>query len=102
MDSKLKLLLDTIKINEENIKYFENGTLDKIIGNKAKDSYCFYIKLDTNLPVNVYEELINKINDYYSSYECKVWFNVDKINKDYIIDYFKYLIKLYSRKCSHP
>ena len=98
MDSKLKLLLDTIKINEENIKYFENGTLDKIIGNKAKDSYCFYIKLDTNLPVNVYEELINKINDYYSSYECKVWFNVDKINKDYIIDYFKYLIKLYSRK----
>ena len=34
-------------LNEENIKYFENGTLDKIIGNKAKDSYCFYIKLDT-------------------------------------------------------
>ena len=70
MDSKLKLLLDTIKINEENIKYFENGTLDKIIGNKAKDSYCFYIKFDTNLPVNVYEEFMDTVVRYLDLIYC--------------------------------
>ena len=37
MNDKLKLLLKQININETSKSNFENGTLDKIICNKAKD-----------------------------------------------------------------
>ena len=37
MNDKLKILLNQIGLNEKNYSFFNDGSLDKIVGNKNKD-----------------------------------------------------------------
>ena len=97
MDSRLELLLDTIGIDNKDI--FSNGRLVKIIGNHDRSKYIFVIELDSNIDIERYDELINKLHDTYKDYKCRVILNVKDSNWEYIDDYFKYLIILYSKKC---
>ena len=46
MDDKLQLLLNQIKIDENEKTNFESGKLNKIICNKAKDKYVFCLSLN--------------------------------------------------------
>ena len=45
MDNKLQILLNKININNEYYKYFDNSKLLKIVGNKERDSYTFFIEI---------------------------------------------------------
>ena len=55
MDSKLQMLLDKININHEYYKYFNDSKLIKIVGNKNRDSYCFFIESINTIGVDVYD-----------------------------------------------
>ena len=44
---KLILLLNQIKLDENLFNFFNAGKLDKIVGNKDKTSYHFFITLKT-------------------------------------------------------
>ena len=46
MDSKLEILLKKLNIEQEQYKYFNDGKLLKIVGNKEKTNYNFYIELN--------------------------------------------------------
>ena len=61
MDNKLELLLKKLNINEKDAPYFSGGSLDKIIANKTKTNYKFYITLKTNIPYELYEYMNNEI-----------------------------------------
>ena len=43
MEEKLQMLLKQIDMSKDNINDFECGKLEKIIGNKSKKEYRFYI-----------------------------------------------------------
>jgi len=92
MDNKLKKLLDSSNINEESYKYFEKGFLSSIITNDTKDSCIINIKIDKNLPINIYIELKEKISNAFPRVK-KVLFKISattyssKIFYDYI-EYF--------------
>ena len=58
MNDKLKLLLDQIKLEEEFHSFFEGGNLSKIIGNRNKDTYIFFLLLKTNLPIKIYTHFL--------------------------------------------
>lgn len=100
MNDKLEKLLNKINLNKEYYTYFEEGKLEKIVGNKNKDNYCFFIKIKTNLPLYVYKEFLMNLKDTFNTFKSiGVKFNC--LNKDdsLIVDYYKYLIERYSKKC---
>lgn len=92
MNDKLKILLEQINIDKNNYSYF-NGSLDKIVGNKNKDSYKFYITLDKTLPFHVYIDLIDKLKIKYNKYNVFIEINVNEKDENYIKDYYIYLLR---------
>ena len=77
---KLKLLLDQIKIKDQ--EHFEGGKLEKIVCNKAKDKYVFCLELPKPLPLQEYKVLNKKLKERFQnvrSVKTKI-----KTNKSYI------------------
>lgn len=101
MDSKLQMLLDKININHEYYKFFENSKLIKIIGNRERDSYCFYIESDNTIDIDVYDMFISCLRETFKNYkDVNVSFKCSNINYNLLIDYFKYLLNKYSKVSS--
>ena len=101
MDSKLQILLDKIKINKEYYKYFEGAKLNKIVGNKNRDSYCFFIECNNILEIDVYDVFMACLKEAFKDYkDITVNFKCSNINYDILLDYFKYLLKKYSKVSS--
>ena len=101
MDNKLQILLNKININNEYYKYFDNSKLLKIVGNKERDSYTFFIECDNTLDIEVYDIFLLCLNQTFKNYK-KISVNIkcNKINYNLVIDYFKYFLKYYSKYSS--
>ena len=98
MDSKLKLLIDSLKLNNYE-EYFTEGRLTSIIGSIDHKNYVFNIEVKSTLPINVYDELYSNLVSYYKDLHISLNVNVSIINTDIIKDYFNYFINRYSKKC---
>ena len=98
LDSKLRLLIDSLKLNNFD-SYFTDGRLVSIIGNSDHSKYVFNIELKSNLPINVYDELYSDLVSYYKDLHILLNISVSDINSDYINEYFKYFISRYSKNC---
>ena len=98
MDNKLEILLKKLNIEENYYNFFKNGKLLKIIGNKEKTNYNFYVKLETNIPYNLLEEMNKNIKKVYSEFNnVKIILEVDNIDTDLLKEYYINLIKKYSK-----
>ena len=96
MENKLKLLLEQINFEDKN-EYFKEGILDKIVGNKDKTKYNFYITTSTNIPLSQYLELKEKLQEKYNQFEkVDIYINVKKENQEIIKEYYEYFIDTYS------
>ena len=58
MDSKMNTLINKLAISDKLKSELESAKLDKIVANTVNTDYCFYIKLNINLSVEIYNELI--------------------------------------------
>ncbi len=93
MQDKIQLLLKQCNLKEEYYKYFESGTLDKIVGNKNRDSYKFLITLDTNLPLEVYNEFFLGIKNAFPKVKnIALELNIKNVNKDLAEFYYRQFI----------
>ncbi len=97
MNEKLELLLRQIGIEEQFYSYFEKGVLSKIVGNRAKDTYVFFIELPTNLPVSLFTHFLELLTSTYSNFSVNISIEVKCINQDLIAEYYRYFIDLYSK-----
>ena len=91
MQDKLKLLLEQINMSLEYYPYFNEGNLDKIVGNKNKDTYTFFIELNEILPINVYLTFLKLLKDTYSDFKVKLELSYN-FNDKYLKEYFDYTI----------
>ncbi len=99
MDSKLKLLLDQLSLDNDEYRYFKTGCLDKIIYNEKKKDYLFIIKLKNFLPVKTYEKFVFYLKESFSAgNHVDVKFIVDSDGQEDVKDYFVYTIDKYSEK----
>ena len=96
MEKNLEKLLKQINLNEDNYKYFENGSLDRIIGNKKKDNYHFLISLKETLPLDMYNELQKRVGNLYSNIKSSVVLNIENENNELIAMYYRNFIEKYS------
>ena len=103
MHNKLELLLNKLNINENDYSYFEGATLDKIIANKQKTSYKFFIQTKSNIPYELYEYMNNEIKQVYSDVKnVEIRISSEDINKDLIKEYYDKFIDLLSIKKESP
>ena len=101
MDSKIKTLIEKLNLSLECIDEFKDAKLDKIIANKEKTNYCFYIDINNTFQLNLYEEFISKLKESFNNIEnVNVVFNVQNKNNKLLIDYLKNIINLYSKESS--
>ncbi|MDD2435723.1 MAG: PolC-type DNA polymerase III N-terminal domain-containing protein, partial [Bacilli bacterium] len=97
MQDKLKILLEKINFEDNDYSYFENAKLEKIVGNKKKTNYYFYMTIEQLLPVNIYHKFCDLLNEGFKQFELvKPIFNVLNIAQDKLRDYYNYLIEKYS------
>ena len=93
MQDKLELLLKKINLEEENYSFFENGKLEKIkLNNNTKDAE-FIINTNSNLSLELYNNLENKIKENFNGYKISVTIKPNDINNDLLIDYYKNFIE---------
>ena len=58
MQDKLDLLLKKINLEKDLYTYFNNGSLEKIILNNAKDNCHIVIELENTLNLDIYLKLL--------------------------------------------
>ena len=101
MDSKMNTLIQKLNIDNECKNLLKNANLTKIVANKDKTNYCFYINIDTNLDANKYNEFSIALRDAFNTIQnVSVVFSVNKINNDYLIDHVKNILNIYSKESS--
>lgn len=98
MQDKLKLLLKQINLNEEDTKYFEDGTLDKIICNKNKDSFVFCISLSQVLKVDTYINFNKLLKNKYNSAKVSSKLTLKSFNIENIKEYYNYFMTSFSKE----
>lgn len=81
---KLNLLLNQIKLNKDLLDFFKDGKLDKIVGNKDKTCYHFFITLKSTLPLDIYIEFLNCLKNNFKNYKVGVSFKVEKIGRAHV------------------
>ena len=95
MHDKLELLLKQINFEEEKYHYFNEGTLEKIICNKSKNSYVFFLNLKRPLDVMTYLEFNKKLRKKYSKYKLKAKLKINEFNLENIVEYYRYFMEEY-------
>ena len=95
MHDKLELLLKQINFEEEKYHYFNEGTLEKIICNKSKNSYVFFLNLKRPLDVMTYLEFNKKLRKKYSKYKVKAKLKINEFNLENIVEYYRYFMEEY-------
>jgi len=99
MQDKLEKLLLQINFDKENYHYFNEGEILKIVGNKEKTSYKFYINIKTNIPYMIFKEFYKSIKNGFKEIEnIQLVLSVSSINKELINEYYQEFINLYSKK----
>lgn len=96
MQDKLELLLKGINLKQEDYKYFENGSLEKIVCNKNRDKYAFHINLEEALPVDIYLDFKRLLKQKYSKYTIKSVFKIKTYNLENLLEYYKYYLDVFS------
>ena len=80
MHDKLKLLLEQLKYNEDNYKYFKDGNL-KIIINTNTKIHSFIFEIENILPLNAYLELVKKLKLRFKDYNTEIILKTIKKNQ---------------------
>ena len=60
MDSKIQTLIEKLNLSKECIDCLEGAKLNRIVANKEKTNYCFYIDIKDTLEISLYEEFTEK------------------------------------------
>lgn len=98
MDIKLKKLIDKLNLSDICINELNTGKLIKIVGNKDKTKYNFYIEIENNITVESFIEFKQKLNEFYSDIESvNVVFSVHNLTDAFVVNYFKMIIDYFSK-----
>ena len=94
MDNKLELLLNKLNMD---LSSYKDGKLLKIVANKNKTKYAFYIHFNKPLSLKSYIELKNNLKKHYKNYSIVLNINADEFSFDDIKEYYTYFLEEYAK-----
>src|SRR5574344_4900 len=101
MKKNMSKLLKKIGFSEDKYNYFNDTTLEKIVGNKDKTKYKFYLKSENLLPVDIYNNFNELLCKSFNEYESvKPFFNVSIIDTNLVREHYNNIIKIMANE--HP
>ena len=56
MYSKIKTLIEKLNLSDNCTQCLKDAKLEKIVANKEKTNYCFYITINSILDIDLYKE----------------------------------------------
>ncbi len=92
MDSKLKLILEKINLDNKYFQELEKAELDKVVVYKKYDKVQIVLKNDTNLSLELYKTLTTCFSNYFGK-EVSLEIITSEINKDYLKIYYRDIIE---------
>ena len=89
MQKKLEKLFKQIGFEDSNYNFFKDASLDKIVLYKNNNIWEFIINIDSNIPINIYNNLLEKLVSYFAVKDKIVLTVVSKsYDNQYIYEYF--------------
>ena len=97
MNNKTEEFLNTIGIDEDNMIYFENSSIEKVSINKSTNRFHFFFKIEDVLPLKVYNDLKSSIQN---SFNHKITITITYTNNNYekIEEYINKILDDYAQK----
>ena len=96
MNDKLNILFKQIEFKD--IDYFDGGSLDKIICNRAKDKYLFCISLNKIIPLDIYNQFSIKLKNRFNTVgSVNFKLSAEKFNMDELKVYYNFFLDKYSK-----
>ena len=93
MDSKLKLLLEKINLDNQYYDQFINGKIVKIISSKDKLNWNFIIKVNNLLDVEILKTFDNNLKDAFKNLDTVTYtINIENVTNTKVNDYYSYVI----------
>ncbi len=92
VQDKLELLLNQINCPKEEYSFFNDGCLDKIIGERKSNSYQFNITITNSLPINIFNNFTELLKEKYKDYNVSLNLNVINVNYHLMVEYYLYLV----------
>ena len=98
MKEDIKKLLEKLDIDNKYFEELSNATIEKVLLNKKRNTVCLYLNNDTNITIDLYNEIVIKLKDFFNSERVLLFINPKKVNLDYFNDYFKLSIAIINKK----
>lgn len=99
VEDKLQKLLNKIDFDKDKYFHFEGSKLDKIVGNKDKTEYTFFVSTENTLPALIFDEFLMSLKESFQVEKAIIIFKPQNIDETKIQEYFAYLISRYGEKC---
>ena len=96
MQDKLEKLLKKIDFDSDKYSYFDNASIDKVIVYDNNKMYEFIINTNEIIDIEIYELLLQKINNSFNN--SRLVINANNVDDNKISDYVKYIISKESDK----
>ena len=94
MQEKLKKLFNQINFEEDNYKYFDGASLEKIVLYKDNSIWEFVVNVDSNIPYDIYDDLLEKLISNFMIKDKIILTIVSKdTNGEYLSEYFNIIIE---------
>jgi len=93
MENKLEKLLKKTALDKNYYTYFLNGNLKGIITNDTKDSCLILIEVESNLPLEVYKELLKELENTFPKIKVCTKIEVKNINPKLFYDFLEYFVE---------
>ena len=94
MDKEIKNLLEKLKIDSMYYSEFNNATIGKVSINKKYNVVSLYLNTESNLSIELYEELEKSLNNFFNSDRSLVFISPKNTNLDLFNNYFNKAFKI--------
>ena len=99
VEDKLQKLLEKISFDKDKHSYFEASKLDKIVGNKDKTEYTFFVSTEEIIPAHIFDELLKNLSETFKCEKAIIMFKPKNVDNARVQEYFTYLMGRYGEKC---
>ena len=94
MDKEIKNLLEKLDIDLKHYSEFNNASINKVAINKKYNVISLYLNTESNLSIELYEELEQSLTNFFNSDRSLVFVSPQNKNMDYFNNYFNKAFKI--------